>query len=202
MKKTQKRNTIQKIYTGIRAKNLIFIIVNVKRFSTSNYKLTPNSDNNSSPLSSEFSYDSDIQDPSKMTDEEIKEEIKNAGKGRSKFEELNSLTEASETYKLIDKFFERRKEELQAECERRGLYKSDTESISDSASDSASDTHNSQDNSHKDISNNSEGSSTNKRKFEGDENSSTQPNAPKRFKQDSSDVSGDTELYDFSGEDS
>ena len=56
------------------------------------------------------------------------------------------------------------------------MYKSDTESISDSASDSASDTDISQDNSHRGISNNSEGSSTNKRKFEADENSSTQPN--------------------------
>jgi len=40
-------------------------------------------------------------------------------------------------------------------------------------------------------------SSTNKRKFEEDGESSTQPS--KSFKQDSSDISGDTEPYDFMG---
>ena len=68
MKKKEISNTIQKIYTGIRDNNLTFINVNVKPFSTSNYKLTPNSDNNSSPSSSEFSYDSSLEDPSKMAD--------------------------------------------------------------------------------------------------------------------------------------
>lgn len=41
--------------------------------------------------------------------------------------------------------------------------------------------------------------STNKRKFEGDDQSSTQPS--KSFRQDSSDVTGDTEPFDFSGGD-
>jgi len=40
-------------------------------------------------------------------------------------------------------------------------------------------------------------SSTNKRKFEEDGESSTQPS--KSFKQDSSNISGDTEPYDFMG---
>jgi hypothetical protein len=47
-------------------------------------------------------------------------------------------------------------------------------------------------------------SSTNKRNFEGyDDNKSadTQPSESKRFKQDSSDITGDTEPFDFGGGD-
>lgn len=67
--------------------------------------------------------------------------------------------------------FEGRKERLEEECINRGLYKSDSESISDSDSDNSQE----------------------------DSGSNNQPNAPESFPQDSSDITGDTEPYDITG---
>nr|YP_009262098.1 hypothetical protein [Chrysoporthe deuterocubensis]AMX22173.1 hypothetical protein [Chrysoporthe deuterocubensis] len=133
-----------------------------------------------------------------MSNEEILSEIREAIKG----EKLSRSLENDERTELFSKFLETRHVELREECLNRGLYASDT----DTDSDSDSDNNNSEDNSNKDVweegednKNNKceDSSSTNKRKFEEDENSSTQPS--KSFKQDSSDVTGDTEPYDICG---
>lgn len=200
---------------------ITYIFVKNKAFSTSNYILMPNRNNNSSqqevtrsdenmsPHSSDSSSISSIPPASELDNDELMEELRNI----KKIEKLTRNIDSEDgVLGLLKKYGSKRSEEVKEECLNRNLYASDS-SESESGSESVSD--NSEENSNKNASkefeneavnksegsstNKCEGSSTNKKKFEEDEDSSTQ--VSKKFKQNSSDVTGDTEPFDFCGGD-
>lgn len=180
-------------------------ILGIRTFSTSARKFNnegqnpssphSNSPNNPSSVSPEIDSDDESIFGSSRTDNLTNEEVYTERAGakavleatRIKFNNSNNLEEQSKLERSMVRF-ERRVANLEEECIKRNIYKSDSEITSESEIESESESE----------SESAEGSST-KRKFKEDEDSSTQPNGPKRFKQDSSDVTSDTEPYDFTG---
>lgn len=208
-------NTKTKAKTNIKTKEKPFFLIHknttIRTFSTSTRKFNsdrdippspqPSSSNNSSSGISE-DFDSDDESivadaiTTDLTNKEVLDERKKAStilsNTKDYFERTEDPLQRGKAERSIERM-ERRIANLDQERLIRNIYTIDSESTSasDSKTTSKSDSVND--------SVKSEEGSSNKRKFKEDEDSSTQPNEPKRFKQDSRDITSDTEPYDITG---